>query len=184
MTGARDLTADDYADLVRADKRKKEEVEERKKNRKDERESRMKEKEKQQSERNKRGRGRGRGHRRGHRRGRRIISSRILDMESSESETDGVQSESDLSDTEYPISTSQDLQPGPSRPCRRRQIPARFCVSDSDQNDGVLCVLSNENSPIDLTDSTVFWVDCKSVESGFTMFVHSERTLSPIYIYI
>ena len=36
------------------------------------------------------------------------------------------------------------------------QMPARFCDSDSDQNDGVLCVLCNENSPVDLPDSTVF----------------------------
>ena len=54
-------------------------------------------------------------------------------MESSESETGSVQAESDLSDTEAPICASQDLQPGPSRPCGRRQMPARFCDSDSDQ---------------------------------------------------
>ena len=156
ITGARDLTADGYAEMLRADKRKKEEAEEQKKKRKEDRESKKKEKEKRQSERNKRGRGRGRGHGRG----RRSIASRRLDMESSESETDSVQAESDVSDTEDPIGASQDLQPGPSRPCRRRQMPARFCDSDSDQNDGVLCVLCNENSPVDLPDSTVFWVDC------------------------
>ena len=71
-------------------------------------------------------------------------------MESSESETDSAQAESDFYDTEAPICASQDLQPGPNRPCHRRQMPVRFCDSDSDQNDGVLCVLCNENSPIDL----------------------------------
>ena len=45
ITGARDLTADDYAEMLRADKRKKEEAEEQKKKRKEERESRKKEKE-------------------------------------------------------------------------------------------------------------------------------------------
>ena len=140
--------------MLRADKRKKEEAEEQKKKRKEERESRKKEKEKRQSEHNKRGRGR----ERDHGRGRRSIASRRLDMESSESEIDSAQAESDFS--EAPICASQDLQPGPNRPCHRRQMPARFCDSDSDQNDGVLCVLCNENSPIDLTDSTVFWVDC------------------------
>ena len=134
-----------YAEMLRADKRKKEEEQ---KKRKEERESRKKEKEKRQSEHNKRGRG----CERGHGRGRRSIASRRLDMESSESETDSVQAESDMSDTEDPIRASQDLQPGPSRPCRHRQMRGRFCDSESDQNDGVLCVLCNENSPVDLTD--------------------------------
>ena len=89
ITGARDLTTDDYAEMLRADKRKKEEAEEQEKKKKVERESRKKDKEKRQSEHNKRGRGRGRGHRRG----RRNIASRRLDMESSESETDSVQAE-------------------------------------------------------------------------------------------
>ena len=69
---------------------------------------------------------------------------------SSESETGSLQAELDSSDTEAPICVSQDLQPGPGRPCHRRQMPARICDGDSDQNDGVLCVLCNENSPIDL----------------------------------
>ena len=72
-----------------------------------------------------------------------------------------------------------------SRPSRHRQMPARFCDSDSDQNDGVLCVLCSETSPTDLTDSTVFWVDCSKCGCWvFTMFVHSERTLSPVNILV
>ena len=48
IKGARNSTADDYAEMLRADKRKKEEAEEQKKKRKEEKESRKKEKEKLQ----------------------------------------------------------------------------------------------------------------------------------------
>ena len=80
-------------------------------------------------------------------------------MQSSESETGSVQANLTRLILKF-ICASQDLQPGPSQPCHCRQMPVHFCDSDSDQNEGVLCVLCNGNSPRDLTDSTVFWVDC------------------------
>ena len=66
ITGARTLTADDYAEMLREDKRKKDEAEEEEKKRKEEREQKKKEREEKiRQQRARRGRGRGRGWGRG-----------------------------------------------------------------------------------------------------------------------
>ena len=57
-----------------------------------------------------------------------------------------------------------DGEAGPStssRPHHQRTLPSRFRQdsSDSDNNDGSICVLCDSNEPESLATNTVFWID-------------------------
>lgn len=174
ITGARDLTADDYAEMLREDKRKKEEAEIEKEKRKEERERKRREKEEKMKQKDKaqagkgRGRGRGRGKGRGCGKGKQKAPvNRMLNLEDSTSESDpdtGILK--DLAAIDEPDSSDGMVSEPEAaatsyRPHRQRQLPARFrSDSESDQSDGAVCSICQKNVPDGLASEFVFWVDC------------------------
>ena len=151
ISGARDLTATEYIESLREDKRRKEEAEEEKRKRKEKRLGIRDEKERKKEEkRNGSVRGRGRG--RGKGKGKEKATSRGYGSEVSQN---------------YPPSTSATMSsdsepevgilPVTSSRSRRRQLPARFRDDDdSDGNDGVLCTICGFNEPEGLSSYTIF----------------------------
>ena len=151
ITGARDLTTNEYVEGLREDKRRKEEAEEKKK--KEERKCIRDKRECKKREKQERGRGKGRGRGRGRGKRKEKATSSKQDAEVSVpclTHYEGMSS----SDAEIGILPS-------SSGGRRRQLPARFRnADDSDGNDGVLCNICTFNEPEGLSSGTVFWVDC------------------------
>ena len=74
-------------------------------------------------------------------------------------ETSDSCSESDAPEEHETSSSSE----GPSRPKRKRQLPARFreCDSESETEDGALCTICNVREPRDCAAKIVFWIDCE-----------------------
>ena len=177
ITGARDLTSSEYAEMLRKEQRKKEEAEKEKQARKEEREKKKKEREQKKKEREScraaRGRGRGRGRRlfgHGKRKTQMDGNDSVSEASNSPPPTSSPEISEPESDGEAGPSTSSrepesDGEAGPStssRPHRQRTLPSRFRrdSSDSDNNDGSICVLCDSNEPEGLATNTVFWIDC------------------------
>ena len=174
ITGARELTANDYFEMLKERQSKKKRLEEEKKRKSEERERKKKEKEKLRQISKGRGKSRGVGlqRRRGKGRGDKG-KSKLVDKDPSN--TDLSSDESVCMDITVPStlrtmsSTGESSSSAPrvdsassNRPSRQRQIPSRFRdrSDDSDENDGTLCALCNLNEPNSLATSTVFWIDC------------------------
>ena len=65
-----------------------------------------------------------------------------------------------------------------SHPRRQWQILSRFrCNSESEENDGTICVLCEHNDPEGLSESIVFWIDCEKCGCWVHNYVHLETTL-------
>ena len=47
-----------------------------------------------------------------------------------------------------------------ARPKQRCQLPARFRDSNSESDDGVLCSMCNQKEPAGRSAETIFWIDC------------------------
>ena len=160
IRGARDLTAEDYVEMLREDKRKKEELEKEKERKRQER--LMKKKEREMAKQQKCGVGRGRGRGRG--RGKKLSGTgretgkgkeRQIPDNVTDSEIDS-STGNRASDTDSDTMELEDI-----RPQRRRQLPARYrSDDDKDENDGVLCSICNLNVPDNLASETIFWIDC------------------------
>ena len=166
ITGARDLTADDYAEMLWEDKRRKKEIEEQKQKRKEVREQKKKEKE----ARIEAGLGRGKGHGRGKGKEKAAV------VQSSESESDALSDVDMITPRHTPTSSAGEIshKRGKGRwkgkqkaavvrsseskesdalsdesdalsdvdMLAPRQIPSCFrCNSESEENDGTICVL-------------------------------------------
>ena len=189
IVGARDLTAEDYVDMLRKDKRRKEEAEKEKQRKKEERERKMKEREETKMKKVEAGRGRGargRGAGRGRGTGGRRVGGKqktgkfpgtrnargkdkAISDESTESDRDMTLS-SDIESEKEEVcrprrqsSTSSDIESEKEevcRPRRQRLLPTRYRSDSEDQNDGVLCIICNHNEPEELSSEMVFWIDC------------------------
>ena len=189
IVGARDLTAEDYVDMLRKDKRRKEEAEKEKQRKEEERERKRKEREEAKMKKIEAGRGRGargRGAGRGRGTGGRRVGGKqktgkfpgtrnargkdkAISDESTESDRDMTLS-SDIESEKEEVcrprrqsSTSSDIESEKEEVCRlRRQrlLPTRYRSDSEDQNDGVLCIICNHNEPEELSSEMVFWIDC------------------------
>ncbi len=153
ITGARDLTSKEYSDMLRNAQKKKEEAEKEKQAKKEEREKKKKDREQkkreQESARSVRGRGRGRRH------GKRQANATVDD---SGSENSCPPSPLLFSEVSEPESEEEAPPFASSRPPRQRTQPSRFRQdsSESDNNDGAICVLWDSNEPESLPASTIF----------------------------
>ena len=159
ITGARDLTSEEYREILLADKRKKLAAEEEKQKRMEEREKKKRNRERKKLEKQNAGRGQGRGCRgrgRGRRKSPTPSSCRRLDLESS-SDSDGgfgLVASSSRTQVETPPQTDMDTDDdaGPStgrHPCRQRTMPSRYRLDSSDDdNDGTICILCKSNDLI------------------------------------
>ena len=150
ITGERDLTAGEYADMLREDKWRKEKIEKQKQKRTAERERNKKEREEQQ----KAGKGRGCG----------ITKENIFFVIVGD----------------FSLSFLKAIQvlilmlvngPGPSssRPSHCRQIPSCYRRDSS-----ALCSICQNNEPEGLASSVVFGSTVMTVEAGYTMCVPLE----------
>lgn len=155
ITGARDLTSEEYREMLAEDKRKKVVKEREKQKRKEERENRK-------SKQTRSGRGRGSGR----------PTRRRLNLESDSESNDNVEQSSDdierslPSDRESPQEMDTDTngdadQSARTRPSRQRTLPSRFRQDSSNEdNDGAICVICKKNEPEGVAGTIVFWIDC------------------------
>ena len=175
ITGARDLTSREYTEMLREEKRRKEEAEQEKQARRDERERKKRERELQRREREAlRGRGCGRGRGRGRGRGQGTDAENDIAPHTTPTTppTTPPAPVSPTTPTSRPrpshasseSSSEGDPECGPStsHPRRQRTLPLRYRQesSDSDQNDGTICMLCQHNEPEGLAAGIVFWIDC------------------------
>ena len=171
ITGARNLTADDYFKMLVDDeekkkeemKKKKEEREQKKKEREQGKEKKKQEvqerKRKREIEKQKKGKGKGK------RRCRQLSSSEsddppLLSEDSEESAEEPAEEPGSRSQRQRRTNPEVYGEQSDSRQRQRRaQLPARF-RNDSDGDDGVLCSICNATEPVGMASSTVFWVYC------------------------
>ena len=143
ITGARNLTADEYVEMLRKDAEKKKEATELKEKRRAEKELKKKEREERAEERRKR-----KAEKRQEEKSKRRCLNRPRVLLESSSDSDMPHEEETAPRTKVS-----------NRPQRNLQRPARF-RDESDEGDGTLCEICHRNEPEGLASDTVFWVDC------------------------
>ena len=160
ITGARDLTADDYREMLLDDKKRKEDLEQQKIRRMEEREEKKREREKKKEEVAKR-----KGKKVGKRKGQDKLQQQPVQSSPVHHSSD---SDSDAGVVTAPVcsvsalSAPDEGEPSSSRPRprRRAQLPSRFRSESDSENDGAICTICNLNEPEGLGAEIVFWIDC------------------------
>ena len=161
ITVVRNLTSEEYVEMLREDKRKKIEAEELKKKRKHEREKRKREIEEKKKETQLK-KWKRKEEKKQLKKGKRkaLAKARHQVRESSSVSDyipDGYPTSSSSSGSDSDTMTSE--EPGHNHPQRRSQLPARFC-EDIDDADGVLCEVYHSTEPEGLASGTAFWINC------------------------
>ncbi len=180
ITGARDLTANEYRDMLLQEKRRKEDLEQQKIKRMEEREKKKQERERKKEEvaRGKNA-GRGRGRKSAEKGKDKLQEKSASNIENSDSDSDaGVMM---ASRRQFIPSIGESSL---SRPRRQTQLPSRFrSESDSDNNDGVICSICGNNEPEGLGDEIVFWIDCSNCgEWAHSLCAFGKNTITRQYI--
>ena len=173
ITGARNLTSDEYVEMLKECERKKKEEEELKKQKKEEREKKKTEREKKKEEVQKRKREKVEKKKGKCKSVKRAPLHRRIRLSSSESENSDVSPSLAKKRCEEPDPETDDeyeesdidcgKNPGPSNPSSRSQrsirLPARF-RNDSDDDVESICSICNCTEPVGVSSGTIFWVDC------------------------
>ena len=161
ITGARNLTFEEYVEMLREDKRKKIEVEEMQEMRKHEREKRKREIEekKKETQLKKRQREEEKEQQNNDKLKAQANTRRQVRESSSVSDNipDGHSTSSSSTGSDSVTLTGE--EPRRNRPQCRSKLPAGFC-EDIDDADGVLCEVSYSTGPEGLASGTVFWINC------------------------
>ena len=172
ITGARELTANEYTARLKEEERKKKEVAEEKERKKEER--KRKREEKEEANRRKKA------EREEARKKKAVEKEEVKKRKEGEKEKIAklkkgsaakpsarprLELPTDSSSDSAPSSGEQDSssEPSFSRPKRQRQLPARFrndSDSSSEDDDAVLCAICHAKEPT-CAAKTVFWVDCE-----------------------
>ena len=155
ITGARDLTANEYFEWLKEEERKNKEAAEAKQSRAEERQRKKKEKE-EESQRKKEEK----------EKKKQLIEERTKKQTSRKRLRDEPTASSacrKLLKMDQLVSKGDEQGPSTldsvSSPKRRRQLPARFQESDSESDDGVLCTICSQKEPPGCPE-IVFWIDC------------------------
>lgn len=161
ITGARDLTSNEYRKMLEEDERKKQEAEREKQRKKEEREQKKREREQKKKEREAAKKKGGKGKAKG-----KLTSRKKNVVESDTSDTDEELVEETTATVVPETSDSEDSDRGYQRPRRSRNMPARFREDSdvSEDDDGVLCGICGCKEPSGVRDEVVFWVDCEKCD--------------------
>ena len=180
ITGARDLTANEYRDMLLEEKRRKEDLEQQKIQRIEERKRKKQEREEKKKEVAMRKNVRQRKGKKGVGKGKEKVQQQSVGtVESSDSDSDaGVVT---APRRQFIPSVGESSS---SRPRRQTQVPSRFrSGSDSDNNDGTICTICGSNEPEGLGDEIVFWIDCSNCgEWAHNLCAFGKNTITRQYI--
>ena len=181
ITGARDLTAEDYREMLVQNKRRKEELEQQKQKRIEEREGKKQEKDKKKEEsvKHKGNKAAGKGNKaagKGKEK-RRQVQRRPSDQ-SSASDDDCVFRIGTSATNDAQFSSGHS-----SRPRRQPQLPSRFRSESDGENDGSICTVCGRNEPEGLGAEIIFWIDCSVCgEWAHNVCVFGSNTVTRQYV--
>ena len=144
IRGCRDLTSDEYRQMLLEDKKRKKEAAEQKEAKKAEREKKKAEREKKKAETKQK-------------------TTKKLIGKQKEGQRKKPKFFFEDSDSDSEDTSMATTDPQSSRPLRASNLPSRFrqySDSESEDDDGVLCGACNSREPEGVRSATIFWTDC------------------------